>query len=255
MAERNIIMKNGKKIISAILSCAMALSMFAGTALSVSAAGECKEAESTYSPNSTVGRNDTFEQAEIMQAPWLYDKTYTRLVGNFVSGENHIDRNDFYKFSTKKTTGNSGRVAITLDGIPVGHNYDLFLYDMNKKLIASSTNEGNKKEIVKTPAILTTTSYYLEVRAVSIPDDSQSNYYITVGDYIQTKTTTISLSPRELTAKSNQWSSDAYGKTTLSVPSDAVIVTAKISATREVQIILLIMFCVSRTVRMDSIFL
>ena len=184
-------MKNGKKIISAILSCAMALSVCAGTALSVSAAGECKEEESTYSPNSTVGRNDTFEQAEIMQASWLYDKTYTRLVGNFVSGENHIDTNDFYKFSTKKTTGNSGRVAITLDGIPVGHDYDLFLYDTNKKLIASSTNAGNKKEIVKTPKILTTTSYYLEVRAVTIPDDSQSNYYITVGDYIQTKTTTV----------------------------------------------------------------
>lgn len=232
MAERNIIMKNGKKIISAILSCAMALSMCAGTALSVSAAGDCQEEESTYSPNSTVGRNDTFEQAEIMQASWLYDKTYTRLVGNFVSGENHIDKYDFYKFSTKKTTGNSGRVAITLDGIPVGHDYDLYLYDANKKLIASSTNEGNKKEIVKTPAILTTTSYYLEVRAETIPDDSQSNYYITVGDYIKTKTTTVSLSPRELTAKSNQWSSDAYGKTTLSVPADAVIVTAKISATR-----------------------
>ena len=35
-----------------------------------------------------------------------------------------------------------------------------------------------------------------------------------------------------MTAKSNQWSSDAYGKTTLSVPADAVIVTAKISAAR-----------------------
>ncbi|MCM1579103.1 MAG: hypothetical protein NC078_09935 [Ruminococcus sp.] len=222
-----------KKFIAAILSGAVALTMCAGTTLSVSAAGVYQEEESEHAPGSIPSLcNDSYENAEVLPVSSLLDGTYTHLIGNFASTDGYTDNADYYKFSTKKTTGNSGRIAITLDGIPTGHDYDLYLFDSNRKLIDSSENAGTTKEVVKTPAVTVTTSYYLVVKPKTIPDHSLSSYKITVSEYIKTATTTVSLSPRELSAKSNQWSSDAYGKITTSIPKDAVIVTAKISAER-----------------------
>lgn len=175
-------MKNVKKIISAILSGAMALTICAGTTLSVSAAGNIEERESQYEPGySDIVVNDTFEKAETLFTYSLYKGTYYCLKGNFASNDERTDVRDFYKFSVTKSEGNKGRFAIILDGMATGNNFDLFLYDANQNCIASSERTGNQKDIVKTPEITSTTDYYLEVRAINV-SGTNSAYNIFVKD-------------------------------------------------------------------------
>lgn len=232
MAERNIIMKNVKKIISAMLSGAMALTICAGAALNVSAATVYREHESNYDPGySDVVANDSFEKAELFPAFSLYNgRTYYCLRGDFASNEKKTDTIDYYKFSVTKGEGNKGRYAIRLDNMASGNNFDLYLYDANRNCIAYSTRTGNQKDIVKTPEITATTDYYLVVRAETKSSTQNSTYDIFVEDYIKTETKTVNPSPTTLTTKPDVWSPDATAK--VSVPANAIVTEAKVTATK-----------------------
>lgn len=220
-------MKFVKKIISCVLSGAIALC--GSSALSVSAAGAYDERESLYEPGTSVVNNDSFETNEYLPLSSLLNKTYTSLHGNFNSNDTYTDVSDFYGFSVGRTTGSSGRVAIKLEGVPSGHNYDLYLYDANGMLVSSSNRILNRNEIIKTPVVSEPTSYYLEVRAETVPDYSVSSYSIIVDEYIETVTKTVSLSPTTLNASPDTWSTDAY-RDMRSIPSDAIVLSATVSA-------------------------
>ncbi len=122
-----------------------------------------------------------------------------------------------------------GRVAITLYGIPYGHDYDLYLYDSSQKCIYSSQKSGSSTEVVKTPAVTSSTKYYVVVKAKNVPDYSKSTYRLKVDEYMVTKSVTSSFEPRTLVAESGVWSSDGIADKT-SLPSDAIVVSAKVSA-------------------------
>ena len=234
-------MKMPKRIISTILSGVMAAAICASATLTVSAAGVYYEPESQYepgSPGTDINFNGSFEKAAYFPVSSLLKKTYSYLQGNFRSdlSKGYIDEADYYRFTTGQTEGNSGRFAIKLEGIPAGHDYDLFLFDSNKNLIDESTRSGNKNEIVRTPAIKNNgTSYYLLVKPVNVPDSDVSNYRIVVDEYIATVTQTVSLSPTSLSAKPDVWSADAY-KDMRNLPEDAVIVDAKVSAKKNTSV-------------------
>ena len=231
MAERNTIMKNVKKIISAMMSGAMALTICAGTALNVSAVDVHEERESQYEPGySEIVVNDTYDKAEVLPTYLLYKQSYYCHRGNFESNDLHIDRSDFYKFSVTKGEGNKGRFAIRLDNMASGNNFDLYLYDANLNCIASSTRTGNQKDIVKTPEITSTTDYYLEVRAKTVSSTQNSIYNIFVEDSIKTETKTAKLSPTTINSKPDQWSPNASKDMTSYVPKNAIVTKATVSA-------------------------
>ncbi len=223
-------MKSIKKVISAMLSGAMALTMCAGTALNVSAVENHVERESQYEPGtSSIVYNDSFETAESLPTYLLYKKSYYLHRGDFVSNEFKTDTVDYYKFSVTKGEGNKGRMAIILDGMATGNNFDLYLYDANYNCIASSTRTGKQKEIVKTPEITSTTDYYLKVEATTV-SGTNSTYNITVGDSIGAATVTAKLSPTTINAKPDEWSPNASKDMTRSVPKNAVVTKATVSA-------------------------
>lgn len=108
-------MKNVKKMISAMLSGAMALTMFAGTALNVSAVDIHEERESQYEPGySDIVYNDSIETAESFPSYLLYKQSYYCHRGDFKSNEFKTDTSDFYKFSVTKSEGNKGRILLRL---------------------------------------------------------------------------------------------------------------------------------------------
>lgn len=224
-------MKSVKKVISAMLSGAMALTMCAGTALNVSAVENHVERESQYEPGtSSIVYNDSFETAESLPTYLLYKQSYYLHRGDFVSNEFKTDTVDYYKFSVTKGEGNKGRMAIILDGMATGNNFDLYLYDANYRLIASSIRTGNQKDIVKTPEITSTTDYYLEVRAKTVSSTQNSTYNIFVKDSIGSATKTAKLSPTTINSKPDQWSPNASKDMTGSVPKNAIVTKATVSA-------------------------
>ena len=101
-------------------------------------------------------------------------------------------------------------------------------------MVASSTNSGNSNEVVKTPEITGSGTYYIKVEAVTVPDPSASSYRIKVNEYITTKTVTASLTPRTLITTKDTWSADASIDES-KLPADAKIVSAKVSATKPSQ--------------------
>lgn len=225
-------MKSVKKIISTMLSGAMALTICAGAALNVFAAEPYQEFESRYEPDQTVAQNSSFSDAELLPYSGLKNGSYSYVAGNFNSNENYTDTEDYYKFGLGSSDGSKGRIAITLEGIPVGHNYDLYLFDENQNLVASSKRLSSKNEIIRTPAISKYTSYYILVKAETVTDYVPTSYRLSVREYIGTVTkSNVGLSPVTLNTSPNQWSTDAYRDMT-SLPEDAVVLKATISATK-----------------------
>lgn len=223
-------MKMPKRIISTILSGAMAAAICASATLTVSAVENHVERESQYEPGtSSIVYNDSFETAELLPTLLLYKKTYYLHRGDFVSNEFKTDTVDYYKFSVSKGEANKGRMAIILDGMATGNNFDLYLYDANYRLIASSTLTGKQKEIVKTPEITSTTDYYLKVEAVTV-SGTNSTYNITVEDSIGSGTVTAKLSPITINSKPDQWSPNASKDMTKLVPTNAIVTKATVSA-------------------------
>lgn len=222
-------MKNVKKVISAILSGAMALTICAGTALNVSAIEVYNEREMQYDPGTELVSNDTFETAESLPALLLYKKTYYLLRGDFSSNADKTDTHDFYKFSIDGNIGNKGRVAIRLANFASSNNFDLYLYDANRNLIDSSEQLRNTKDIVTTPIVTKNTDYYLEVRVKTRSTTSDTIYNIYVEDSIKTVTETAKLSPITINATPDKWSPNA-SKDMSKVPSDAIVTKATVSA-------------------------
>lgn len=222
-------MKTKNRFVSALMAGIISVSAALSLTASAFAAGTdpLKELETT--PASEAGGNNSFEHAEYIPASSLLNKTYPYLSGNFVSNGELNDTVDYYTFSVTKNTGSKGRVAITLDGIPSGNDYDLYLYDKDHKLIASSEKSGTSSELVKTPES-TGATYYLLVKVKTV-NYANSSYRIKFDEYMVTKSVTASLTPRQLVTTSGVWSPDASVDKS-SLPSDATIVSAKVSATK-----------------------
>lgn len=135
---------------------------------------EMENEQSTYRSG-----NNSFERAEFLPASMLLDNnTYPYVLGNFIGNEDFTDTVDCYSFNVTKRAGNNGSIAISLRNMPSGHNYDLYLYDRNNNLIASSRKIGNSPDVVKTPMIENSATYHLKVQAVTVPNPSTSSYRI-----------------------------------------------------------------------------
>ena len=178
--ERGFIMKTSKRFISALLAgiiSASACFSFTSSAFADVPGQpllEYEDERSTYRSG-----NNSFERAEYLPASMLVDgSTYPYVSGNFIGNEDFTDTVDYYSFSVTKRVGSHGSVSISLKNMPSGHNYDLYLYDRNYNLIASSRKLGNTSDVIKTPAIENNTTYYLKVEAVTVPSPSASSYRI-----------------------------------------------------------------------------
>lgn len=198
----------------------------------------CWEMESQF-PNSELVMNDTFETAESIPMRQIANGQYCYLIGHFLDGEiqnddgssePHIDRRDCYSFTLYPSDGHDGRLAIRLAAVSSGDDYELNLYDENGRFIDSTKNHDQVIKLVKTPKILTATKYYIEVKANHISENSSLDYHIAAVEYISTMKKSIYMSPSKLTSTSGVWSSDS--SKSVSLPSDAVVVSAKISATK-----------------------
>lgn len=219
-------MKNVKKVISTILSGAMALTMCAGTATAASTDGPYQEFESRYEPGISAASNSSISRPELFPSS-AYNGSY--VYGNFASNDEYTDTEDYYRIGTGKTDGDNGSVAIKLENIPKGHNYDLYLIDQNQNVVASSKRLGNSNEIIRTPYVSSYTTYYLLVKAETVPDHSESYYRLKMEDYIVTETKSVGLQPTTLNTSPNEWSTNAY-RDMRNLPDDAVVVSAKVSA-------------------------
>lgn len=220
-----------RRILSALMAGIIGVSSCFGLTASAFAAGTTPLAEMENENSTAASGNNSFERAEYISISSLLNKTYPYLLGDFKGNENFTDTVDYYTFSITKNTGSKGRVAISLENIPSGHNYNLYLYNSSHTLIASSTKSGNSNEVIKTPEITGSTTYYVKVEAVTVPDPAASSYRIKVNEYMTTKTVTASLTPRTLVTTKDTWSADASIDES-KLPADATIVSAKVSATK-----------------------
>lgn len=218
-------------IASALVACVSFSATASAQTVAVAGTEPLIEIESTNTELGEIAGNNSIETAEYISASSLLNKTYPYLKGNFHTNDKYTDRVDFYSFSVTQLTGSKGRIAITLYNIPSGNDYDLYLYDSTGKCIASSTKSGTNSEIVKTPAITSSTKYYVMVEGKKVSDYSASDYRLKVDEYIATKSVTASFEPRTLVTESGVWSPDGVADKT-SLPSDATIVSASISATK-----------------------
>ncbi len=214
---------------AALVACTAVGSVASATAVSTTGTEPWIEMESKSLELDEEAGNNSFETAESISISSLLNKTYPYMQGSFHINDKYADTVDYYSFSITKNTGSKGRVAITLYGIPYGHDYDLYLYDSSQKCIYSSPKSGSSTEVVKTPAVTSSTKYYVVVKAKNVPDYSKSTYRLKVDEYMVTKSVTSSFEPRTLVAESGVWSSDGIADKT-SLPSDAIVVSAKVSA-------------------------
>ena len=227
-------MKKFKKTVAVVIAALMSVTMMFGTVTaSADDDGNYHEQESQVNLNEmqdpTLMLNDSFESAEYMPVSLLLNKTYWSMLGDFHNYD--IDAVDCYYLGFGKTTGSNGRIAIKMENVAYGNDYDLYLFDENHNLLKSSERTGNANEIIKTDPINSYTKYYLAVIPYAMNDTDNTGYTIKVDEYISTVTTTKTLTPSSLTANTGSWSTNAYRDMT-SLPNDAKIVSAKVSATK-----------------------
>lgn len=116
--------------------------------------------------------NDVFDEANGLPQQ---NRTY---LGCFFDSN---DINDIYYFNLPDPS----MISVTLRNIPVGHDYDLVLYDENKFPLYLSNNEGNEDEHIVTDQIMASQLYYIQVfnfseTAASQPYELIVNYNITI---------------------------------------------------------------------------
>lgn len=148
-----------KKVFS-LLSPLMAVALLVP---SISFAAE----ETTSSDNVTIMAgfelerepNDTFENANS-----LIDRIGT------ISSESDVD---YYRFNTG-SLWTAKSVTVNLTNIPSNRNYELVVYDVDKKVIGQSFNSGNSNESVTIPTVANS-RYYIRVH--SIQGYSTNEYY------------------------------------------------------------------------------
>jgi len=214
-----------KKFVSAVVALSLSCSIMSGlNGITIHAAGVLTESETSSF------HNDDLDNAQFVSTNSILKKTlYSYISGGFYGEDDVLD---CYEFSTSKTTGSEGRFAIKMEGIPSGHNYDLYLLDQNGDVIAASTRASNRNEIVKiTEKASSYTTLYVVVQPVSVPDYEKSSYRLIFDEYIATGTKKLSFSPTQITTTSGTWSSDVSASGT-SIPSNALITSATISASK-----------------------
>ncbi|MCI9079788.1 MAG: hypothetical protein HFH68_12860 [Lachnospiraceae bacterium] len=207
----------------------IALSMVAGqmgTAGTVSTVNAADYIDELESAGSSITNNNSADDAKLVSTTGLLKKTSSYVLGSFY-GEDDIA--DWYKFSINKTDGSNGRFAIKMSNIPVGHNYDLYLYNQDMEEIDRSIRASNTNEIVRTDGVDSHQTYYLRVEPQKVPDYDASSYRLVFDEYIATGTKTIGCSPIQLTCSNNTWSSDASGTGT-TIPSNAKITSLSVAA-------------------------
>lgn len=216
----------GIKFLSLALSLAVLIGTVPALSTSAFAAGPLTEFENIDTAN--LFSDDSYTDAQVISSGPLLDKTYSYVQGGFYGAS---DLADCYLFGLGSTSGSKGRVAIKLEGIPFGHDYNLELLDQNGNIIAYSRRAGNTNEIIRTPVVTAYTNYYVRVIPVNVPNYENSTYRIIFDTNIVTETKTSSLTPTTLNSTSDTWSTDAYVNNS-TLPADAKIVSAKVQAQR-----------------------
>ena len=194
-----------------------------GTVSTVHAADYIDELESA---GSSITNNNSADDAKLISTTGLLKKTSSYVLGSFY-GEDDIA--DWYKFSVSKTVGSEGRFAIKMSNIPVGDNYDLYLFNQDMERIDRSIRVSNNNEIVRTGKVDSYQTYYLCVIPTNVNDYDVSSYRLIFDEYIAAGTKTIGCSPIQLTCSNNTWSSDASG-TGITIPSNAEITSLSVAA-------------------------
>lgn len=214
-----------KKFVSAAVALSLSFTIMSGLN------GTTIHAASVLTENETsTFNNDDLDNAKFLSTNSILNKTlYSYILGGFYGEEDVLD---CYEFSTSKTTGSEGRFAIKMEGIPSGHNYNLYLFDENGDIIAASTRASNRNEIVKiTEKASRYTTLYVVVQPVTVPDYEKSSYRLIFDEYIATGTKKLTFLPTQVTTTSGAWSSDVSASGT-SIPSNASITSATISASK-----------------------
>lgn len=91
------------------------------------------------------------------------------------------------------------RFAISLQNIPAGDDYDLYLFDASYTLLASSWRAGNTNEIVRYD-VPTSGYYYVVVAPYIVISNGDSFYRLNFIDRIKSGTYTASLSPSSVSS-------------------------------------------------------
>lgn len=222
-----------KKIMLKLSVIALILILSFPWALNVSAA------DYTTTELETFGNldNDSFARAESVLTTPLSSSSCSYVNGILGNSPSHIgDPNadeDFYKIYVTSTTGNKGRFAIKLENIPAGCNYDILLYDVNQAFLGSSTRAGTANEILRTPEITSSTTYYVRIIPATGTTVNPSAYYrLKLESTVVTVTSTFTATPTYLnsigTARSNSGSVDLRTR----VPADALVRKITVSATK-----------------------
>lgn len=213
-----------KKVFSAFLITMICLiSTFSTTVFAANPLNEYEfEGSELYNNNEYTG-------AQLIFASSLLDKTYPYVQGSFYGPK---DTADHYKFSLGKSSGSNGRIAIKLEGIPTGHDYEIYLLDQNgNEITRSSISKKNSNRIIKTPPITTSTNYYIKIEPIDIPDYSNSSYRIIFDTHIVAGTKTADLLPNTLNSTNNVWS--PYANVNLSsLPNGSIVTNATIQANK-----------------------
>lgn len=181
--------------------------------------------------------NDSFARAETVLTTPLSSGSCSYVIGylgNSVLFPNEPDRDqDYYKMIVSPVTGNKGRFAIKLENIPAGCNYDLLLYDQNQMVVSTSARAGSINEIVRTPEVSSSSTYYVQIiPAPGTQVNQNAPYRLKLEPTLITTTATYTATPTYLnstgTARSNSGSIDLRNR----VPADALVRKITVSATK-----------------------
>ena len=108
-------------------------------------------------PEATVYETETNETFGTATRFAIGDTVYGRMYPN-TGFSTDVDMFSFSNYL-------SGTTTVSLTNIPAGCNYDLYLYDQNYNLVASSTNSSNLPETISKPLGLA--KYYVKVASYS----------------------------------------------------------------------------------------
>ena len=156
-----------------------------------------------------VEPNGTFDQAHNIGSWSEYNTVY----GSIPS----IDDTDIFKFSAYS----GDRLAVRLNGIEAGNNFDLYLLNSNFEVIGQSERANNANEIVRYD-VPSTGSYYILVIPLSTDGYANDVYYLTFYNRIKTGSYTATLSP---TSISRQGSGTLSSTATVNLTNNTAVPT------------------------------
>ena len=136
----------------------------------------------------------------------------------YISG---IDDADIFKFSAYS----GDRLAVRLNGIEVGNDFDLYLLNSNFEVIDRSERASNANEIVRLD-VPSAGNYYILVLPLSTDGYANDVYYLSFYNRIKTGSYTATLSPTSISRQgSGTLSSTATVNLTnnSSIPAGAIV--------------------------------